>query len=438
MHHSQLSGEVFDLDEQDSLHDECGVFGVWAPGRDVARLTYFGTFALQHRGQDSAGIAVGDGQTVLVRKDLGLVNQVFSDTDLAAMPGKVAIGHVRYGTSGAKSWEAAQPHLAVINTTIIALAHNGTLVNTDSLRQELIKLGIPFRSNTDSEVAAKLVGYYTQQTGHLRQGIAQTMELVEGGYAMALVRENALYAFRDPNGIRPLVIGHLDAVDDKPEGWVVASETCALDIVGATYVRDVNPGEIVRFSDDGMICEQGIPARRSAQCVFEHIYFSRPDTRVTTWVAKLRVSLLWMRILLLEFQTPACLLRKDLLVSWVFRLVRGLLKTAMYSVPLSNQRRICASWEFVSSLMHCLITLQVNVWLWWMTPLCVALHPCRLFACLKMLALKKSMYALTLPRLSGPVFMVLILPCKSSLSRHEQIPRKSASLLGRTPWRFCR
>ncbi len=280
MHHSQLSGEVFDLDEQDSLHDECGVFGVWAPRRDVARLTYFGTFALQHRGQDSAGIAVGDGQTVLVRKDLGLVNQVFSDTDLAAMPGKVAIGHVRYGTSGAKSWEAAQPHLAVINTTIIALAHNGTLVNTDSLRQELIKLGIPFRSNTDSEVAAKLVGYYTQQTGHLRQGIAQTMELVEGGYAMALVRENALYAFRDPNGIRPLVIGHLDAVDDKPEGWVVASETCALDIVGATYVRDVNPGEIVRFSDDGMICEQGIPARRSAQCVFEHIYFSRPDTRV--------------------------------------------------------------------------------------------------------------------------------------------------------------
>ena len=158
MHHSQLSGEVFDLDEQDSLHDECGVFGVWAPGRDVARLTYFGTFALQHRGQDSAGIAVGDGQTVLVRKDLGLVNQVFSDTDLAAMPGKVAIGHVRYGTSGAKSWEAAQPHLAVINTTIIALAHNGTLVNTDSLRQELIKLGIPFRSNTDSEVAAKLLG----------------------------------------------------------------------------------------------------------------------------------------------------------------------------------------------------------------------------------------------------------------------------------------
>ncbi|MDY2787803.1 MAG: amidophosphoribosyltransferase [Atopobium sp.] len=280
MHNSQLMAEVDDLCEQDTLHDECGVFGVWAPGRDVARLTYFGTFALQHRGQDSAGIAVGDGQTVLVRKDLGLVNQVFSDTDLAAMPGKVAVGHVRYGTSGAKSWEAAQPHLAVIDTTIIALAHNGTLVNTDSLRQELIKLGVPFRSNTDSEVAAKLVGYYTQQTSHLRQGIAKTMELIEGGYAMALVRENALYAFRDPNGIRPLVIGHLEARDDKPEGWVVASESCALDIVGATYVRDVNPGEIVRFSDDGMVCEQGIAARRPADCVFEHIYFSRPDTRV--------------------------------------------------------------------------------------------------------------------------------------------------------------
>ena len=143
----------------DKLHDECGVFGVWAPKRDVARMTYFALRALQHRGQESAGIAVGDGHTVLVRKDLGLVAQVFTDADLTAMPGKVAIGHCRYGTAGAMGWESAQPHLSTINDVIIALAHNGTLVNFDSLRRELIEMGIPFRSNTDSEVAAKLIGY---------------------------------------------------------------------------------------------------------------------------------------------------------------------------------------------------------------------------------------------------------------------------------------
>lgn len=276
----QLKSGQCDPFEQDMLHDECGLFGIWAPGRDVARLTYFGIFALQHRGQESAGIAVGDGQTVLVRKDLGHVNQVFSDADLTAMPGKTAVGHVRYGTSGAKSWEAAQPHLAAIDETIIALAHNGTLVNTDDARRELIELGVGFRSNTDSEVAAKLVGYYTQQTHHLRQGIAKTMNLIEGGYAMALVRENALYAFRDPHGIRPLVMGTIPATDTAPQAWVVASETCALDIVGARYVRDVQPGEIVRFSDEGMVCEQGIAPKKRAECIFEAVYFSRPDTRI--------------------------------------------------------------------------------------------------------------------------------------------------------------
>lgn len=257
----------------DKLHDECGVFGVWAPNRDVARMTYFALRALQHRGQESAGIAVGDGHTVLVRKDLGLVTQVFTDADLTAMQGKVAIGHCRYGTAGAKGWESAQPHLSAINDVIIALAHNGTLVNFDSLRHELIEMGIPFRSNTDSEVAAKLIGYFTQRGHHLRTGIAHTMRMLEGGYAMVLVRENALYAFRDPHGIRPLVLGRLDDGE-----WVVASETCAFDIVGATYVRDVAPGEIIRISDDGLISEQGMPASSRHDCIFEHVYFSRPDS----------------------------------------------------------------------------------------------------------------------------------------------------------------
>ncbi len=201
---SRTAFDIDELGEGDSPHEECGVFGVWAPGRDVSRITYFALRALQHRGQESAGIAVGDGSTVLVRKDLGLVDAVFTDADISAMRGKVAIGHVRYGTSGARSWEAAQPHLSTISEVIIALAHNGTLVNSDSLRASLVELGVPFRSNTDSEVAAKLIGHYTKETSHLRQGIAKAMGMIEGGYAMALVRENALYAFRDPNGIRPL------------------------------------------------------------------------------------------------------------------------------------------------------------------------------------------------------------------------------------------
>ena len=294
--------------DRDALHEECGVFGVWAPGRDVSHLTYFGLRALQHRGQESAGIAVGDGGTVMVRKDLGLLGQVFSDADLAALTGQLAVGHVRYGTAGAKSWEAAQPHLSTINDVIIALAHNGTLVNTDELRRQLIELGVPFLSNSDSEVAAKLIGYFTQRTGHLREGIRKTMELVRGGYAMTLINERSLYAFRDPHGIRPLVLGRLaepglDQVDARAVaalpsqesapvddgtgaplaahagGWVVASETCALDIVGAEYVRDIRPGEILRINDEGLVSEQGVPAApEAASCIFEQVYFARPDS----------------------------------------------------------------------------------------------------------------------------------------------------------------
>lgn len=301
-----IDDPAFERSDADSLHEECGVFGVWAPGRDVARLTYFGLKALQHRGQESAGIAVGDGGTVMVRKDLGLIDQVFSDADLSSLTGQLAVGHVRYGTAGAKSWEAAQPHLSAINEVIIALAHNGTLVNTDELRRQLIDLGVSFLSNSDSEVATKLIGYFTQRTRHLREGIRKTMELVRGGYAMTLINEQALYAFRDPHGIRPLVLGKLPAPDgsdgdgfvsthaaagDVAEGaargsacfaaagWVVASETCALDIVGAEYVRDIRPGEILRISDAGLVSEQGVPAApETAECIFEQVYFARPDS----------------------------------------------------------------------------------------------------------------------------------------------------------------
>ena len=270
-----LVEDDFLVDEHDRPEEECAVFGIYAPGKEVGRMAYFGLQALQHRGQESAGIAVGDHHSVTINKDLGLVTQVFKESDFAVLTGHVAIGHARYSTSGGSgSWEAAQPHLSAINDEIIALAHNGTLVNTSHLRVELIERGIEFRSTTDSEVAAKLIGYFTQESHHMREGIRRTMELIEGAYAMVLITRDCLYAFRDPNGIRPLVLGRL--ADDS--GYVVASETCALDIVGARYVRDIDPGEVIRISDDGIASEQAVPPRVRANCIFEHVYFARPES----------------------------------------------------------------------------------------------------------------------------------------------------------------
>ncbi|MDR3686724.1 MAG: amidophosphoribosyltransferase [Coriobacteriia bacterium] len=266
---------LFD-DRPDHPEEACGVFAVYAPGEDVARLTYFGLHALQHRGQESAGIAVGDGDTVTVTKNLGLVSRVFKESDLDSLTGDVAIGHTRYSTTGSStSWENAQPHLSAIGHQVIALAHNGNLVNTTVLRDALKVQGIRFRSTTDSEVMTTLVGYFTQKTSHIREGIRETMKLIKGAYAVVLTTENAVYAFRDPHGVRPLVLGKLD-----DRGWVVASETCALDIVGAEFVRDVAPGEMLKISDAGVEAEQAVPAEKPSLCMFEFVYFARPDSEM--------------------------------------------------------------------------------------------------------------------------------------------------------------
>jgi amidophosphoribosyltransferase len=269
-----------DIQRPDHPEEACAVFGIYAPDEDVSRMTYFGLHALQHRGQESAGIAVADGTSVMANKDMGLVTQVFDENSLASLTGHVAIGHTRYSTSGgAASWEAAQPHLSTIGDSIIALAHNGTLTNTSILRARLVELGIEFRSSTDSEVAAKLIGYFTQESHHIREGIRQTMELIDGAYAMVLITHDALYAFRDPHGIRPLCIGRLP----ENRGWVLSSETCGLDIVGAEFVRDVEPGEVVRINaagEEGLVFEQAVPARRRALCIFEYVYFARPDSNM--------------------------------------------------------------------------------------------------------------------------------------------------------------
>ncbi len=262
------------LGRPDGPEEACGVFGVYAPGEDVARLTYFGLHALQHRGQESAGIAVGDNDTVTVIKNLGLVSRVFRESDLDSLTGDVAIGHTRYSTTGTSTlWENAQPHLSTIGHQVIALAHNGNLVNTRELREELKGNGIRFRSTTDSEVIATLVGSFTQKHNRLRDGIRDTMQLISGAYAVVLITEKALYAFRDPYGVRPLVLGKLDV-----RGWVVASETCGLDIVGAEYVRDIAPGEMLKISEDGVESDRAVPAEKPSLCVFEFIYFARPDS----------------------------------------------------------------------------------------------------------------------------------------------------------------
>lgn len=270
-----MSSSVFPGEQPDRPEEECAVFGVFAPGEDVARMTCFGLQALQHRGQESAGIAVGDGDTVVVAKDLGLVTQVFNEASLSALEGFVSVGHVRYSTSGPSStWEAAQPHISSIDEVLIALAHNGTLVNANILQEQLADVGVRFLANTDSEIAAKAIGWETRKTHHIRNGIRYAMENLSGAYAMVLASPDALYAFRDPHGIRPLCVGVLP----DGQGWVVSSETCGLDIVGATYLRDVKPGEIIRFNAQGMDSEQGITPRKRASCIFEYVYFARPDS----------------------------------------------------------------------------------------------------------------------------------------------------------------
>ena len=254
---SVLAGERPDRPEE-----ACAVFGVWAPGEDVARLTAFGLQALQHRGQESAGIAVGDGDTVLIHKDLGLVDQVFTEETLAHLMGDVAIGHTRYSTAGGGGCDE-----------LIALAHNGTLVDTLPQRAWLANEGVQLYGHTDSEVAARTIGVDTRRTGHIRGGIRLMMQQLHGAYAIVLVTPVALYAFRDPNGIRPLSLGRLPG-----GGWVVSSETCGLDAVGAAFVRDIEPGEIVKVSAAGLESEQGTQPGRRASCIFEYVYFARPDS----------------------------------------------------------------------------------------------------------------------------------------------------------------
>ncbi|GFG74387.1 amidophosphoribosyltransferase [Mycobacterium botniense] len=259
--------------------EECGVFGVWAPGEDVAKLTYYGLYALQHRGQEAAGIAVADGSQVLVFKDLGLVSQVFDEQTLAAMPGHVAIGHCRYSTTGDTTWENAQP---VFRTTAagtgIALGHNGNLVNSTALvararEAGLISPKLPGAATTDSDILGALLAHGAADSS-VEQAALEFLPTVQGAFCLIFMDENTLYACRDPYGVRPLSLGRLD------RGWVVASETAALDIVGASFVRDIEPGELLAIDADGVRSSRfANPTPKG--CVFEYVYLARPDSTLS-------------------------------------------------------------------------------------------------------------------------------------------------------------
>jgi len=247
----------------------CGVFGIRAPERDVARLTYFGLMALQHRGQESAGIAVSDKGRLTVLRDLGLVAQVFNEEKLHGLPGELAIGHNRYSTTGSNAWENAQPLVHHGRARTVALGHNGNLVNASELRAELASQGVKLSSTSDSELIAALI---SNDDSPLEDAVAAAMRRLEGAYSITALSDGKLLAFRDPHGFRPLVLGQLG--DD----WVVSSETCALDLLGASFEREIGRGELVVVDGAGVHSTQAVEAPDAALCIFESFYFSRPDS----------------------------------------------------------------------------------------------------------------------------------------------------------------
>jgi amidophosphoribosyltransferase len=263
-------------------HEECGVFGIFAPGIDVARRTFFGIFALQHRGQESAGIAVSNGETIKVHTDMGLVSQVFGDETIRSLEGDIAVGHTRYSTTGSSKACNAQPIMTESSEGPMAVAHNGNLVNAAAMRAQMEADGIEFATTMDTEIIAKTIELLKDLP--LEEALLEMMRRVQGAYSLVLMTKDTLIALRDPNGVRPLCLGQVRDVDGAPK-WAVASETCALNVVGAEYVREVEPGEIIFINDDGiestrMTDPSPYHDNRPALCVFEFVYLARPDSQL--------------------------------------------------------------------------------------------------------------------------------------------------------------
>ena len=258
-----------ELDHRDGPRDECGVFGVHAPGSDVARLAYFALYALQHRGQESAGIATSEDGHIMTVRDLGLVSQVFDEEKLRALHGQMAVGHVRYSTTGSSAWENAQP-VWRSDRRQVALAHNGNLINAVELHAELIEQGIRFRGTSDSEIIAALLS--SHEADRIEDAVAEVVPRLEGAFSTVVMTKDAVVAFRDGAGLRPLSLGRIG------ENYCVASESCAFDIIAADLLREVQPGEMISLGPRGIETRQLVESERKAFCVFEHIYFARPDS----------------------------------------------------------------------------------------------------------------------------------------------------------------
>jgi amidophosphoribosyltransferase len=255
----------------DKFREECGVFGIYGHP-EASKLTYLGLYALQHRGQESAGIASADGTQVRVSKAMGYVNEAFDDDAIAKLPGSLAVGHVRYSTAGESRLANAQPIVVDSVHGQLAVAHNGNLVNAGEVRDALVRDGAIFQTNSDTEV---LVHLFARAKAELPENaIIEAISQVRGAFSLVMMTKDRLIGARDPHGFRPLALGRLG------DAWVICSETCAMDLIGATYIRDVEPGEVVIVGPAGLKSVKPYPPARQSQCVFEHVYFSRPDSYV--------------------------------------------------------------------------------------------------------------------------------------------------------------
>jgi len=252
------------------IRESCGVFGIFTRQDDVSKLTYYALYALQHRGQESAGIAVSDGRDTVMLKDMGMVSQVFSERDLQNLKGHIALGHVRYSTTGSSYWENSQPIEAEGAMGPIYVAHNGNLVNTDELREELKGQGVRFRTTSDTEVIALLLA--RSPARDIVEAVREVMPRLRGAYSLAIMTRDRLVGVRDPYGIRPLCVGRY------MDGFAVSSESCGLDIIGAEYLREIEPGEMAVIDDRGLRFERAVEAGKPSLCIFEFIYFARPDS----------------------------------------------------------------------------------------------------------------------------------------------------------------
>ncbi len=282
-----IEKEIFES-EEDKLRDECGVVGIFqtlakdgdsnkddegpysAKGFNAAQKVYYGLYSLQHRGQDSAGIAVSDGEEVKVHKGMGAVAEVFQPSHLAELKGRIALGHVRYATAGSCTIENAQPMVQSSKLGTIAVAHNGQLINYEQLREMLEDAGCTFQSTSDTEVIVKLIARSYKKG--LERALTDTIQMIKGSFALVVMTEKCLIGARDPNGIRPLCLGKVE------NGWILASESCAIDSVNGTFVRDINPGEIVIITDDGVLSFEFGERTSKRTCIFEYVYFARPDS----------------------------------------------------------------------------------------------------------------------------------------------------------------